>query len=112
MVSRSKSSSGRSASGESKQMTDTVESDQAYEPKFVKVSCPFVYAKGKRCTGHIVGIEAFKADIGWSFRDGVWSFSVDRPRSHYHLYCSEKGNHAGYGRADSDQMKFFYNKLP
>ncbi len=55
--------------------------------------CPFVYAKGKKCTGHIWRIEAFKVDISWSRADdGKWSFAVGEPRSHYHLYCSEKGN--------------------
>src|SRR5260221_687407 len=31
--------------------------------------CPFVYAKGKKCTGHIWRIEAFKVDISWSRAD-------------------------------------------
>jgi hypothetical protein len=74
--------------------------------------CPFVYAKGKKCTGHIERIEAYKADLTWNRDDdGRWSLSVE-PRSHYHLCCSEKGNHAGYNKPDSDQMKFHYNELP
>jgi hypothetical protein len=73
--------------------------------------CPFVYAKGKKCTGHIWRIEAFKVDISWSRADdGKWSFAVGEPRPHYHLYCSEKGNHAGYGREDA--MKRYYQDLP
>ena len=26
--------------------------------------------------------------------------------------CSEKGNHAGYARPDSERMKFYWDKLP
>jgi hypothetical protein len=44
--------------------------------------------------------------------DGQWVFSYGRPRSHFHLFCSEKGNHAGYPRRDSDQMKFYGDQLP
>jgi hypothetical protein len=75
--------------------------------------CPFVYAKGKKCTGHVVRIEAFKADLSWlRADDGKWSFAVGEPRSHYHLYCSEKGNHAGYGKPDNEAMKFYHQNLP
>ena len=75
--------------------------------------CPYVYAKGKKCTGHIVRIEAFKADLAWRRgEDGKWLFSVGEPRSHYHLYCSEKGNHAGYRKDDAEGMKFYYQNLP
>ena len=77
-----------------------------------KIPCPFVYARGKRCTGHIVRVEAYKADLWWDFKDGQWVFSYGRPRSHFHLFCSEKGNHAGYPRRDSDQMKFYGDHLP
>ncbi len=73
--------------------------------------CPFVYASGKKCSGHIVRIAAFKADMSWSRSDdGQWSLSVGEPRSHYHLYCSEKNNHAGFGRDDA--LKFYYRDLP
>src|SRR6478752_5385055 len=63
--------------------------------------CPYVDAKGKKCKGHIVRIEAFKADLAWHRSDeGKWTFSVGEPRTHYHLYCSEKGNHAGFNKPD------------
>lgn len=78
--------------------------------KLEEIPCPFVYANGKRCPGHVSSIQAFKADIAWGFRDGKWGFSVDHPRSHYHVYCSEKGNHAGIGREDA--LKFYRDKLP
>ena len=78
-----------------------------------KIACPFVYANGKRCTGHIVRIEGYKADLEWSLgADGQWSFSISRLRSHWHLFCSEKGNHAGTKRADDSRMKFYYDQLP
>ena len=77
-----------------------------------EVPCPFVYSTGRRCTGHIVRIEAYKADVTWSRRDdGAWEFSF-APRSHYHLFCSDKGNHAGSLRRDDAQMKFHWRELP
>lgn len=77
-----------------------------------RVPCPFVYANGRRCTGHIVRIEAYKADLVWQAdAEGSWHFDF-RPRSHYHLFCSEKGNHAGYRRQDPIDMKDWLDRLP
>jgi hypothetical protein len=78
-----------------------------------QIPCPFVYANGKPCTGHITRVEAYKADIAWQ-RDasGNWRLSIGQPRSHFHLFCSEKGNHAGYNRQDDSRMKFYGNQLP
>jgi hypothetical protein len=79
------------------------------------IPCPFVYANGKRCTGHVVRVEAYKADISWGLNTetGEWEGPhVGQPRSHYHLFCSEKENHAGYARPDSERMKFYLNQLP
>ena len=74
-----------------------------------ELPCPFVYANGRRCTGHITHIEAYKADVTWRpDHDGKWRPSVGEPRSHYHLFCSEKGNHAGSARDDHPQMKLRY----
>jgi hypothetical protein len=54
-----------------------------------------------------------KADLAWHRSDeGKWTFSVGEPRTHYHLYCSEKGNHAGFNKPDSEKMKFYYRDLP
>ncbi len=40
--------------------------------------CPYVYAKGKKCTGHIVRIEAFKVDLAWTLgNDGKWTVSME-----------------------------------
>lgn len=77
-----------------------------------RIACPFIYAKGQACAGHIIRIEAYKADIAWWLDDsGLWRFGFE-PRSHYHLYCSEKGNHAGFKRQDDPQMKFHWRELP
>jgi hypothetical protein len=75
-------------------------------------ACPFVYSTGKRCSGRIVRIEAYKADITWeAVEDGAWQFFFS-PRSHYHFFCSEKGSHSGSLRPDNPQMKFHWRELP
>jgi hypothetical protein len=77
------------------------------------IPCPFVYANGKSCTGYVTRVEAYKADISWYQRtDGSWKFDWDRPRSHFHLFCSEKGNHAGAYSGDDPRMKFYLDQLP
>jgi hypothetical protein len=77
-----------------------------------KIPCPFIYANGKKCEGHVAKVEAFKADVSWNRReDGTWQFDWG-PRSHYHLSCSLKGNHAGYDRPDDPRMKFYFEQLP
>jgi hypothetical protein len=58
-----------------------------------------------------VRIEAYKADIDWQLGEDGWSFGF-APRSHYHVFCSEKGNHAGFKRQDDPQMKFHWRELP
>lgn len=78
-----------------------------------RIPCPFVYANGRRCSGHVVTVEVYKADLRWTHgKDGAWRFSWDNPRSHFHVFCSEKGNHSGFRRPDSDQMKFHFDTLP
>ncbi len=75
------------------------------------IPCPFVYANRKSCSGHIIRIETYKADAEWVLQeDGTWSFGLI-PLTHYHLFCSEKGNHAGYVGPDNEQMKFRANEL-
>jgi hypothetical protein len=76
------------------------------------IACPFVYANGRPCTGHVVRIEAYKADLTWSAdAEGTWSFDF-RLRSHYHVFCSDKGNHAGFRRQDPNALKFWFDTLP
>jgi hypothetical protein len=78
-----------------------------------EVPCPFVYANGRKCPGHVERVEAYKADVTWTpDQDGKWRPSVSEPRSHYHLFCSEKGNHAGSTRDDHPSMKRYLNQLP
>jgi len=75
--------------------------------------CPFVYANGRKCAGYITKVEAYKADLSWDRQaDGTWKFDWRWPRSHYHVFCSLKGNHAGYDRPDDGRMKFYLDKLP
>jgi hypothetical protein len=45
-------------------------------------------------------------------KDLRWTFGIGEPRSHYHLVCSEKGNHAGWGKQDAEGLIFFFDKLP
>ena len=35
------------------------------ETDMQKIRCPFTYSNGRACTGHIVRIEAYKADVEW-----------------------------------------------
>ncbi len=87
-------------------------STAAETAQHTRIACPFVYANGRACPGYVVRIEAYKADLAWSTdADGVWSFDF-RPRSHYHVFCSEKGNHAGFRRQDPDALKFWFDTLP
>ncbi len=77
-----------------------------------RIPCPFVYSTGKRCTGHVARIEAYKAEVVWEQpKDGRWAFFFS-PRSHFHLFCSEKSNHAGALGPDNPQMKFHWRELP
>jgi len=73
--------------------------------------CPYVSPKGERCPGHIVKVEAFNADLSWTFDEsGNWTFHHSQPRSQYHLFCSEKGNHADDRRPE--QMKCYLSSMP
>ena len=77
-----------------------------------KIPCPFVYSSGKRCTGHIVRIEAYNARVDWTFREPAdWRFGIS-PRSHFYLFCSMKSNQAGHVRSDDPQTKFYWDQLP
>ena len=75
------------------------------------IPCPFVYANGKICTGHITRFEMYHARMRWENNEDDWVFSFQEG-THYHLYCSEKGNHAGFKKGDDYRMKFWYDQLP
>lgn len=81
------------------------------QPK--EIPCPFIYANGKKSVGLVVKVEAYKADLSWVRQeDGTWEFGRSNPRSHFHLFCSLKGNHAGYDRSDDPRMKLYGDQLP
>ena len=83
------------------------------EAKRPNISCPFEYSGGRFCKGHIVRVEAYKADVEWSLEgNDEWRISIGEPRSHYHVFCSEKCNHAGSVRYGDDRMKFYGSELP
>jgi hypothetical protein len=76
------------------------------------IPCPFTYSNGKVCPGHIMRVEIYKADVIWDLKpDGRWESSY-RTRSHWHLFCSEKGNHAGFKRQYDRQMRLYGDQLP
>ena len=91
---------------------DGEKGDQGQQDREI-VPCPFVDANGKTCPGSIVRIEAYKADLSWEQATaGGWEFSIGEPRSHYHLFCSEAGSHAGTRGEDAPYMKFNFIDLP
>ena len=69
----------------------------------IKIKCPFTYADGHRCTGHISRVKAYgpRAD------DGIWVRKV-------RLWCNEKGDHCGTvsSLATKDRMEFYPDQLP
>src|SRR3954465_11204730 len=77
-----------------------------------KIPCPIVYATGEACGGYIDRVAIFKADVEWT-KGPNDAWLVDwSPRFHYHLFWSERGNHAGVKKYDDNRMKFFYRDLP
>jgi hypothetical protein len=73
--------------------------------------CPYVFPEGQRCPGHILRVKALNADLSWVLgENGEWTFNHSQPRSQYHLYCSERGDHAGDKRPE--QMKRYLSGLP
>jgi hypothetical protein len=68
-----------------------------------RVACTHIRASGRRCRGHIIRVEAAKADLSWRRRaDGTaWSFDVGQPKS-FRLHCS--GSH--------EALKVAYSELP
>jgi hypothetical protein len=75
------------------------------------VPCPFVFADGRKCTGHITRVEAYKCDVAWIPHDGKWRPAVTEIRTHYQLFCSEEDGH-GTSPDDNSGMKFYRKHLP
>jgi len=73
--------------------------------------CPFTYSNGRKCKGYVKTIKLIKVNVEIDLsEDGkIIDISLERSDYHVHLYCSEKGNHAGYGRRDSEQMKCWWS---
>jgi hypothetical protein len=54
-------------------------SSETSETMIALIPCPNVYAKGKKCTCHVVSVKAFKADLCWSLNpDGTWGVQLWR----------------------------------
>lgn len=78
-----------------------------------RIRCPYRSQDGRRCLGHVVRVELCKAEVSWRrHRDENWKFVIHAPYSTYRVYCSEKGNHGGYTRPDSEKLKFYFEELP
>lgn len=71
------------------------------------IGCPFVYANGKKCAGHIYRAVAY----GPRGRDG--SIPRDRVRK-YRLHCSLRDDHCGIWSSfeTKDRMEFYPDQLP
>ena len=78
-----------------------------YDMNEQKISCPFVYAKGHKCTGHVYRATAYGPGQN---RPGFGRADVRK----YRLWCSEKGDHAGIdGSLGSKlRMEFYPDQLP
>jgi hypothetical protein len=71
------------------------------------IVCPFVYADGRKCPGHLYRARAY----GPRGPDGFVERSLVKK---YRLWCSEKGDHAGAVSdfASKERMEFYPDRLP
>lgn len=71
------------------------------------IPCPFVYANGRACAGHVISARAYgpRARNGWLYPEKVRK---------YRLICSEKNDHAGilHTHAAKLRMEFYPDELP
>src|SRR4051794_27656932 len=65
--------------------------------------CPFVYAKGQRCKGHVVGVQGYGPRFDGQMR-------VRKVR----FWCSDKDDHTGttFGTWGKERMEFYPDQLP
>ncbi len=78
------------------------------EPDTPPIPCPFVYANGKRCRGHVRRAKAFGPKR---------MFGGRLPRENvrkYRLWCTEKDDHAGVVSSfeGKERMEFYPDELP
>lgn len=68
-----------------------------------KLQCPFVYASGKQCTGHVYRAKGYGPNRGGKTE-------VRKVR----LWCSEKDDHQGAVNSwvTKERMEFYPNHLP
>jgi hypothetical protein len=66
--------------------------------------CPFIYANGRKCRGHITGFRVYGP------RRGDELLEVRKVR----LWCSERDDHQGAVRswAGRERMEFYPDRLP
>jgi hypothetical protein len=69
--------------------------------------CPFVYADGRKCSGHVYRARAYGP------KRGNWIVAREDVRK-YRMWCSEKDDHAGAvsSLATKHRMEFYPDQLP
>jgi len=76
------------------------------KPAAEKLPCPFVYASGRCCTGHVYQVRAYGPQRGKHYvaREDVRK---------YRFWCSEKNDHAGAVSSFEGKlrMEFYPNDL-
>src|SRR3954451_15498197 len=70
------------------------------------MQCPFVYAKGHRCSGGVYQVRAYGPQRGSSY------ITLENVRK-FRLWCSEKGDHAGAisDSVSKERMEFYLDGL-
>jgi hypothetical protein len=78
------------------------------EDAWPPIRCPFVYANGKRCTGHVRRAKAFGPTRKFRGR-----LPRDRVRK-YRIWCTERDDHAGVVPSfeGKQRMEFYPDELP
>lgn len=77
-----------------------------------RIACPFVYANGRRCPGHVTKVAAFHAHLEWEPRpDGSWAFTWT-PGSRYRVFCSLRDDHSSPFGPRDERMLFERKELP
>jgi len=68
------------------------------------MQCPFVYASGRRCAGTVRQARAYGKHRFFEAGD---IHDIKKVR----LWCSEKDDHAGFGREGKERMEFYPDEL-